>query len=273
MPPALDPGWGAPPSVWSQPLPWTSGYAQPAAGSNKRGVLVSLGLALLLAGGVGLVVVAGQRGGPTPDGATSAGAVVFSDDFHDPNSGWLVDQSTDALWAYGAGTYQLSAKPAALTDVFSASPYRKQLQALAVTATESISAGASDQSGIGVVCKRGSGASRVQYEFLLKTSGQWVIYLRTGAISMSTFPQQIRVGHSGIAAGMTPVSLSARCITLDDGVTTRLVFAIDGSTVADMNDTAATLPDAGWIGELEASIGPPSATVTATSFEERDLYR
>jgi len=114
-----------------------------------------------------------------------------------------------------------------LTDVFSASPYRKQLQALAVTATESISAGASDQSGIGVVCKRGSGASRVQYEFLLKTSGQWVIYLRTGAISMSTFPQQIRVD----TPGSPPVRRRFHCRPGASRSTTRhhaVGIAIDG---------------------------------------------
>ena len=274
-PPTLDPGWGAPPPGWSQPLPWTSGYAQPAARSNKRGVLVGLGLALLLAGGVGLglVFVAGQRSGPTPDAATSAGAVVFSDDFHDWNSGWANEVSTDAAWAFWPGTYKLSAKPAAQTDLFAVSPYREPVQALAVTATESISAEASATSGIGVVCRRGSGDSRVQYEFLLKTSGKWAIDVRTGAGAMLNFPRQVRGGHSGIAAGTTPVSLSARCISLDDGVSTRLILAIDGATVVDMTDTAASLPDFGWIGELEASIGPPSATVTATSFEERDLHR
>ena len=161
--------------------------------------------------------------------------------------------------------------PTGVVDLFAASPYRKPLVRLSMTATGSISEGATAKSGFGVMCRQGTGSERVQYEFVLKTSGKWIVYLRTGEVSLTTPPMELRTGMSPTTAGSTPVQLTASCTTGSDGHTTHLVFVVAGSTVVDFTDSAAGLTGTGWLGYTEAAIGPPQATVTFTKFEERDL--
>jgi hypothetical protein len=59
-----------------------------------------------------------------------------------------------------------------------------------------------------------------------------------------------------------------------DGLTTRLVFFIDGSKVADLTDTPQAALSPGWLADLvTAGSDSGPVTVTATHFEERDLSR
>jgi hypothetical protein len=203
----------------------------------------------------------------------SSGNIVFQDDFSDPNSGWFTGVSaTGTNYAYTRAGYQITRTPTATFDIFAPSPYATPIEALSITATESISTGAGSSSGFGVICRRGLDVARVQYDFLLKTSGKWIVYLRTGIVTSTTEPVLLRSGMAQVSAGEKPITLTATCETAADGMTTHLIFVVDGTTLVDFSD-AETLAGTGWSGGAEAAIGPPQATITVAEFTERDLSR
>jgi len=248
--PPQPPAWGGQPNQWGQPGPaWQPGSGQfaPVRSGIRARVLVGLGLALLVvAGAISVVAVASLRTSP-PAPHVAAGE-VFHDNFIDHDSGWYTGLSTSGtVYTYSPTGYQITLASTSLVDAFALSPYKKPLEGLSITATESISDGAADTSGIGILCRRGTGDSRVQYEFQLKRSGKWVVFLRTGAVSMNNAPVTLRSGTAPTSAGATPVSLAATCRTSPDRMTTQLTFAVDGTTVVDFSDAGSLLPDSGWV--------------------------
>ena len=277
--PPPPPAWGAPPppvwgypgAQWGQPGPaWGPGFAPAHVGSRRRAVaLVSIGLVLLVIAGAITIGVAVSHSASQ----NSAGNIVFQDDFTDSNSGWFAGTSaTGTDYAYTRDGYQITRTPTATLDIFAPSPYATPIEWLSISATESISAGAGATSGFGVICRQGTGDSRVQYEFLLKTSGRWLVYLRTGAPSTTNEPTVLRAGTAQVSAGEKPLTLTGTCETAADGMTTHLTFVVDGTTLVDFSNSE-TLAGTGWTAEAEAAIGPPSATVTVVEFIERDLSR
>ena len=268
-------------SPW-QPGPWQPGYGWPgtdprvqqdvqARARRNRIVAIGLVIVVVVAGAIGLAALA-NRSNNTLSSADlqSAGTIVFQDDFHDPSSGWTTGQSsTGTTYAYGASGYQISRATTTPLEIHVYSPFAKGLTGLSVTATESISTDSGDGS-IGVDCRRLSGDQRVQYEFVLDTSGDWAVELRTGAVSISNIPTDLRIGAIPTGAGTTPVTITGTCRTAADGLTTELVLTIDGTLVVDFTDSE-TLPDTGWTGGVDAGFWPPQGTVTVTDFVERDV--
>jgi hypothetical protein len=273
--PSSPPGWGYQQASWGSP-PWAAAVPQ----AHHSSAPLILGIVLLVvavcAGGGLFMLTASDPSvhqSPSPAGGSAApqGSVVFHDDFKDPSSGWYVGDTTSATFAYTSDGYRISADPTDLLDYYAVAPYGKPLPELSVTVTESISAGADPGEGIGVMCRQGQGSTRVQYEFLLKVSGRWLVQLRTGTPSVTNEPDLLRSGTSSTVAGPGPVTVTGRCLTRTDGRTTRLVFEIAGTTVIDFTDgSGGSLPDEGWFGGLEGAIGPTPAAVTATYFEEQD---
>lgn len=300
-------GWPEQPSGWATPRAWTpgvgwqSGYAPYPSRRTPRGILVSLGVVLVLAcglavGGLAAVwstsplkqVAALPRPSPTPSTTPSPSPTplptpspspapvnkfVFRDDFSDPNSGWFSGRSSNGTdYEYTARGYTISNSTKVSTRYAVDSPYQEQLGGLSITATGAISEGAQSDGGFGVGCRRGGdSAERFEYEFELYASGNWYINLRTGAPSMTNVPTYLRSGTAPVYASETPVTITATCQTQADGANTELNFVIDGTTVADLTDTAMSLPDNGWVGAVDAILAPPKATVTVSYFEERDV--
>ena len=208
-----------------------------------------------------------------PGTFVAPGRVVFSDDFHDNSSGWYEGETDGVDYEYTAGGYTIamtSSVVTVVTAVYSRAPYVDGQGSLAITARQSISPGTGSNSGFGVKCRRGSGVDRFQYEFLLRTSGAWGVYVRTGEPSSTSYSTRLKSGSGATYAGATPATIVGMCDTQADGTTTKLTFAINGNVVADFSDTDSSLPRDGWVGSIEAAIGAPGGTVTTTSFEERD---
>jgi len=139
---------------------------------------------------------------------------------------------------------------------------------MSITATQP--AGSPANTGFGVVCRRGVGAARVQYEIYVGGS-QWVVERRDGAISGAA-PFVIKEGSSPSAAGPAPMTIVGMCATLADGVSSRVAVFVNGTNVGDLVDTATALSGHGWLtGLIVVSSDKAPNTVTVTRFEERDL--
>jgi hypothetical protein len=202
---------------------------------------------------------------------STSGTTVFSDDFHDPTSGWTTNSlPSGTTFNYGAGGYAVVAK--GTLNHFADSPYTTPVGqiAIAVTATQSTDAPAG--AGYGVGCWRGAGATELRYDFLLTAAGEWSVDRRDGGVLTGVL--KLKQGATGAKVGSTPVVVTGMCATLADGHAVRLVMFAGSQRVADITDSANALPDAGWqAGLVLASSEIHDSTVTITHFEVRDLAR
>ena len=211
-----------------------------------------------------------------PVGASSEltadrGTIVFSDDFSDPTSGWTTAPlPSGTTFAYGVGGYVVTAKGA--LHHFSFAPYVDPVQQLSqsVSATEPATPGASGAGGVGVVCRRGTGSSQLQYEFLVFSDRRWYVERRDGAAEGSV-PTVLKQGSLSAGPGSTPVEVDGMCASETDGRTTRLALFVNGRKVADLANVASTFLDLGWRGGIDVASGANPSTFTVGHFAERDL--
>jgi hypothetical protein len=274
--------------------------AAPARTSNARLVVIAAVAAaiLVIVGAVGLGVVlaivngAHQRaaaatpkplpGAParsliTPSTPISAetGTVVFTDDFHDSQSGWdIVSGSSDVDYAFAGGAYVAVAK--AGFYYFEPSPYSEPKQQLSVRATATLDVHTPPDAGFGADCVRGSGSTQVRYEFTAAADASWYVQRVEGPDSDMNVPTTLKHGSLGSAPapGVIPVTLVAVCATMADGLTTRLALFVDGAKVADLTDTVQASSHEGWLADLiTAGSDSRPVALTVTRFDERDLSR
>jgi hypothetical protein len=200
------------------------------------------------------------------------GAVVFTDDFSDPLSGWrtvaaLGDPGTS--YVYVSGTYTVHGN--GNLHHFAESPYGPSLSQIGVSMTATQTAGAPAGAGFGVLCSRGLAAANLRYEFFVLAGPIWVIERGDGA---GTVPVILKKGSSPVIPATSPLTVVGLCATEADGQTNRLALFINGKGVGDITDAATSMPDNGWHGGLAvASRTPAVATVTVSHVTERDLTR
>lgn len=274
--------------------------AAPALASNRRLIVIAAAAAaiLVIVGAVGLGVVlaivnsahhraaaatpkhspgAPARGLITSTTPISAdtGAVVFTDDFHDSQSGWdIVSGSSDVDYAFAGGAYVAVAK--AGFYYFEPSPYGEPKQQLSVRATATLDVHTPPDAGFGLDCLRGSGSTQVRYEFAAAADSNWYVLRVDGPDSDMKVPTTLKQGSLGSAPapGVIPVTLVAVCATMADGLTTRLALFVDGAKVADLIDAAPASSHEGWLADLiTAGSDSRPVTLTVTRFDERDLSR
>jgi hypothetical protein len=202
--------------------------------------------------------------------APGRGAIVFSDDFHDSNSGWTTRTlPSGTTFAYQNGTYVIVAK--GYLHHYAFSPYTPGVEQLSAKVTATTSSATSSPTGFGVGCVRGEGASEVDYELLVETDATWFVERAEGPPKPDRSPDILKQGTAPLAPGGTPLTLEGLCATLPGSATTRLVLFIAGRQVADLTDTPGALPSSGWTAELiVSSSASGQATVTVTKFVERD---
>jgi hypothetical protein len=258
--------------------------APPPVPASRIGMLVTitavLALLVIVWIAVGAVIVGEPitrfrvRPAPVTTETTIAanhGAVVFSDEFRDPSSGWTVQTlPSGTTFSYGATGYVVVAK--GTLDHFAMAPYQRPVQQMAISVTATQSNDAPIGAGYGVSCWRGQFASELRYDFLVTTGGDWKVDRRQGGVS--TGPVILIQGKSKVALGSTPLAVEGMCATLADQRTTRLTLFVGASKVADFTDTAGQLADVGWRPDLivtSEAIHP--SIVTMTHFEVRDLAR
>jgi hypothetical protein len=211
----------------------------------------------------------------------SRGSVVFTDDFHDPSSGWTTDTlPSGTTFHYSNGHYVIVAHGD--LDHHADSPYSNPVNQISSTVTATQSTGAPSGAGFGATCLRGSGAAAgaagagadaVRYEFVVLVGGKWLVSRRDGITSTSAGPTTLKEGSSVASPGTAALTVTAMCATLGDGQSTRLALYVAGSKVADLTDRPkAGLPTDGWYGGLVvSSSGTGPSTVTVTHFASRDL--
>jgi hypothetical protein len=270
------------PSPWGQPSPGPKGTK-----SRLPWILGAIAVAVVM---IIVIVVAavdsspsstnaGATVGPTtttvPLGPVTAstvltanrGTVVFSDNFHDPFSGWGTTPTANDRLTFGTGGFVFSATGNYLHQDWA--PYTVPVAQVGLSTTASQAADAPTGDGFGVICTRGLGVTSIRYEFILKNSSTWVIYRHDGVVT--NLPMFLKEGTAPAVAGTTPATVTGMCATQNDGTTTRLVMFINGSMVTDITDST-TLPDNGWTSGIVVETKPgPGSTVTFANFTERDL--
>ncbi len=226
------------------------------------GVVVLAGIAVL-----GVTTVARRLRQVSP--VTGPPRVVYTDDFHDPNSGWTTTTlPSGTSFSYQSDSYVVSA----VGDLhhLASSPYSRPIQQLTMTVSASQVVNGQTRAGFGVSCYRGSGSAALHYEFLVEAGQRWFIERRDGVLSASGSPQVLAEGSSPAVPGTTPITVSGSCLTQSDGHTTHLEVAVNGRTVGQADDVAAALSGSGWRADLDvASGGTVPCTATVTLFQER----
>jgi hypothetical protein len=198
------------------------------------------------------------------------GSVVFNDDFQDPGSGWPTQPlPSGTSFNYGPGGYVVVADGTLHHIAYA--PYTEPVAQLSMTAIATQTANAPQGAGFGVLCGRGTGATAVEYEFLVLGGSRWFVERHDGSLAAGT-GHLIKEGTSPLSPGSAPVTVTAMCATGTDGQTSRLALFVNGFQVADVSDTASVFTDAGWFGGVDvASQATRSSTVTLSHYEERDL--
>lgn len=226
------------------------------------GVIVVVGIGLL-----GVTTLARRLRQVSP--VTGPPWVVYTDDFHDPNSGWTTTTlPSGTSFSYQSGTYVVNA----VGDLhhLASSPYSRPVAQLTMTVSASQVVNGQTRAGFGVSCYRGSGSAALHYEFLVEAGQHWFIERRDGVLSASGAPQVLAEGSAPTVPGPTPITVSGSCLTQSDGHTTHLEVAVNGRTVGQTDDVATTLSGSGWRADLDvASGGSVPCTATVTLFQER----
>jgi len=262
--PYWTPGW--PPSGPTQmPIPAHSGSKHRTAWAV--GSIVGI-VVVLVAVGIGIGLNIGSAPGHGGVLTADEGTVVFSDNFHNPYSGWQSAPDSGATFTYENNTYVIV--PTGNLHWFSFAPYQEPVQQMsaAVTATESASSPVG--AGFGVMCLRGTGSSQVRFEFVALNDGQWFIEENTGVPSPNRVPKVLKQDVSP-AALSTATTVEGVCESQADDRTTSLDMFVNGTDVADVN-AVTPLPGTGWLSAIVAdSRKTAPSRITATDFVERSL--
>jgi hypothetical protein len=288
MTPAPPPPPPPKPPPPSGPPPGAAYYAPPPSAPKARsrtglfiGIVSVVALLVVVAIVAGLVFVGANAlkrvantVGPVVAGTnvtSTRGKTVFSDEFRDPSSGWTTDVlPSGTSFKYAPEGYVVVAK--GTLDHFAGSPYTTPVAqiALGVTATQSTDSPVG--AGYGVSCWRGTDATELRYDFIITAAGEWTVDRRDGGVL--TKPLILKQGTSSATLGSAQLTVTGMCATLADGHTTRLVMFAGAAKVADLTDSATTLPDVGWQADLMVTSSEiHDSTVSVTHFEVRDLAR
>jgi hypothetical protein len=171
---------------------------------------------------------------------------------------------------YTADGYVVVAK--GTLDHFAGAPYQTPVPQIAISVKATQSADAPVGAGYGVSCWRGTSASELRYDFIVTAAGDWAIDRRDGGVL--TKPLILKQGTSSTTLGATPVTVEGMCATMPDQHGVRLLLFAGTQKIADIADSATTLPDTGWQADLMlTSSAIHDSTVTVTRFEMRDLGR
>jgi hypothetical protein len=203
---------------------------------------------------------------------SSKGAVVFSDRFNDPGSGWPAQTLTSGTTlAYQGGRYVITMQGS--LHHFANSPYGAPQQQLGLLVRGSIdAAGSSGSPGFGVVCRRGSAKTAVQYELFVRGDGRWFVERRDGGLSTTRSPLVLKSGSTS-RPGPGEFEVEGVCATLGRSRVTRVWLFKEGALLADLSDRAPSLRGPGWLGGILASSAGSGQVVSFSRFEERDASR
>jgi hypothetical protein len=200
----------------------------------------------------------------TPIDLTQA-ATVFEDDFADPSTGWVVGDLDGAGTAeFVIGGYDVTAHSE--VPWLARSPSLDSYTQMAFSAIVSISPGATG-GAVGVRCS-GTDEPTTVYSLEVDGAGAWT--LTTSDTDRAGDPTPVELAHddTGGPVGDELVELQLVCAAQPDGVTTRVVAALDGIAVADVLDESDALGE-GWVGAV--SVEGDGTRAHVQRYEELDL--
>jgi hypothetical protein len=225
-----------------------------------------LAVAVVVLGVIGVIVTRDQSG--SPPGVLGPNRVLYTDDFHDPGSGWTTGSlPSGTTFGYSGQGYLVNA----VGDLqhFANAPYAEPVQRLTMSVTATQVTHDQDAAGFGVGCSRNTVSAPIRYEMLVDAAHHWVIERRDGAANASSTPSVLATGTSPLAPGSSPITVSGSCLTGGDNRTTTLIVSENGEKVGQVEDTAA-LAGPGWRGLLEVSSrGDQPCPATVTRYVER----
>ena len=270
------PGWQPQAPGWPPGGQFGAGPYAPSTSSRPR-ILITLGVCLLVVAFAVAAVVVANRSENGTNGTTvlhpETGTTIFSDDFHDPTTGWTTTTTASGTtYAYTADGYVIEALGDNVAHLAYA-PYGSTREKLSMSMTATLTGTTTQGAGMGVMCRRGSGDARLVYEFWVYADGGYSIERRDGAASASTMPRELVSGPGAQPAGTTPITVEGICATVDSE-TTRLVLYVNGIQISDITDTDYNMPNEAWLGGIGVlSVGTDGQSVTVTQFVERDLSK
>lgn len=264
---------------WGDPDTHVAFRPPPTRRAIRTALVVAFAAVAVLAGGVGDLIGRSQnRHSSPPAGVTATsplsvqkGRRVFRDDFRSPTSGWTTNPlPSGTTFAYTPAGYVVVSHGSGIFH-FALAPFQEPLVQTSTSVTATEGSGAVGNTGFGVACFNGIGATQVQYVFTDRADGQWVIDREIGQPSTTNQVVAIDRGSTPNPPGTRPVTVTGVCATLSDGANTRLTLFIGSDQVANLADKAP-LDGTGWLAALATLSGAgPTSTVTATDFAIRDL--
>jgi hypothetical protein len=163
-------------------------------------VAVTLGLALLTVGCAWNPTASSHLVDAATKVLPGRGTVVYTDDFHDPGSGWTT-KTLPSGTRFSYGTREYIAVAAGDLHHYAFSPFQLPEQQLSARVTATVSSGGARLSGFGIGCYRGSGAAQVRYELLLTGDGLWFLERGSGAPGDNGPQSILKQGTSTVIAG------------------------------------------------------------------------
>jgi len=266
-------------------------YIEPRRRGVPNAVVITVGVVVALlitamASGLGVYVnhtrsgsaVSSATSSPTPNGprptqlSAGSGIEVFTDDFHDPSSGWFAGTTpSGTVSGYSGGAYVIDAQGS--LNHYTFSPYSVPLPQASATITATQTSDAPPGAGFGVICQQGTGQQVIRYQLYVTVGAVFHVSVYKGPDSPTNLASIIKRGTSRAGPGSIPVTIVGECLTAADGKSTRLVLFVNGVMAADVTDPSA-VPGSGWrMGIVAPSETIRNSTVTVTRFEERDLSR
>ena len=199
------------------------------------------------------------------------GSVISTDNFQDSHSGWATSNSNtaDTTYQFGPGGYSIGSLTG-MVEHLVYGPYRTAKRQLSMSVTATLT-GAPSGAGLGVTCRRGTGAAQISYSFVVLNTGRFYVERYDGVPGTGSNPTTLKRGASSVKPGSLPITVVGMCATLAGG-TTRLALFVEGQKLADLTDFAP-LTGTGWAGGIDMASGKTQSTLTAANWVERDLSK
>jgi serine/threonine-protein kinase len=205
---------------------------------SRRWILLGGAAALVVVAVVVVVVVTQLGGGGSGGGGQSSstastvtsppGQQVFSDDFSNPQSGWVPDNNQDdnGSASYVNGGYQVTAvKTEPPLNTYSvSSPFTTTLPSMASTVDAAVLGGI-PADGAGVRCDQGS-RNGLRYTFQANGDQTWVIF-QLGGSGQEAIAQG---KSSAIRTGSASNTITGQCTEVGNGAT-HLTMTVNGVVV------------------------------------------
>jgi hypothetical protein len=186
---------------------------------------------------------------PAPTMTVAPGALIFEDDFSDPNSGWERRAVAEGVMDYNADSYRIVAN---VPQINFWSTAKRDLADVRLEVDEGKLAGP-DENRVGLVC-RSTGSS--YYFFIITHDGFYAIGLfKDGQTTL--LGQSEMQTHEVINRGVNVNHLRADCV----GST--LTLYVNGQKVAQTEDSTLTHGD---VGLLAGSFSQPGVDILFDNF-------